>query len=936
MTVVATDSHYVEPFVVKRLYIYSGETYSVLVTANQNQSINYWAMTKMVARNNTTPNGLAIFNYIPNPPTKIPPTVPPRGPSWNDLESRINQSLAIKAHPDHIHPMPKTPDRVIILLNTQNLVNGYRKWAINNVSLTLPVTPYLVSLKYNLSDFDPTPVPDIMEGYDNYNISTIALNPNATSSSSLYRLKFNTTIDIILQNANSTMANFSETHPWHLHGHNFWVLGYGSGEFNAAKDPKKYNLVNPIKKNTVPLHPFGWTALRFIADNPGVWAFHCHIEAHLFLGMGVVFAEECLYGTIDEEVYVSQPPGFVDSMFPNKIYNVVKALYGLHQAPRARVKTASTPIETQKPLVKDEEAADVDVLGYSKDFTSSSCEENLRYLKGQPKLGLWYPKVSSFDLKAYLECDYAGANLDKKSTTGDYGFNFMNTKIYINNERTIYTVKNPVFQSKTKHIEIRHHFIRGAYEKKLIQVLKIHTDDNVADLLTKASDVSSKELASPKQTTLGKDISNPLIAGRLPKTTFPTRMEARSVMLSQQVLQSVHHASCIKQFWTTAKVKTINDEVRIQALIDEKRINIKEPSIRRTLKLDDAEGTSCFANTEIFDGLAKMGYEKQSEKLTFYKAFFSPKWNTMASVVICLATNQKVNFSRYILLSLVKKIEAGVLFFMFPSVCRYEEGWYWFLWVVTALFDNMLVPVANEVGLIQYDLQSITIPTEPSTAKPHKKHKTKKQQTQAPKVPSPEPSPEHMLPSPSNDPLPGGKDSIKLKELIDLCTHLSNKVLELESEVIGIKSTYKDGIEKLEGRVDTLDEENRVLKDLHIVYSKVDTVAPVAKPYRMDLEHQEKVLSMQVVDDEEPTEVEKVLELVKAAKRKSGVVIQDPEETTSRVVVHLEVHSKDKEKGILIEEPKSLKGQAQIEQHEAFSRQLEAEFNADINWNAVM
>nr|GFC20773.1 hypothetical protein [Tanacetum cinerariifolium] len=62
--------------------------------------------------------------------------------------------------------------------------------------------------------------------------------------------------------------------------------------------------------------------------------------------------------------------------------------------------------------------------------------------------------------------------------------------------------------------------------------------------------------------------------------------------------------SCIKQFWTTTKVKTINDEVRIQDLIDEKRVNIKESFIRRTLKLDNAEGTSCLANAEIFDGLA--------------------------------------------------------------------------------------------------------------------------------------------------------------------------------------------------------------------------------------------------------------------------------------------------------------------------------------------
>ncbi|GJR77981.1 hypothetical protein Tco_0090346, partial [Tanacetum coccineum] len=70
----------------------------------------------------------------------------------------------------------------------------------------------------------------------------------------------------------------------------------------------------------------------------------------------------------------------------------------------------------------------------------------------------------------------------------DYGFNFMNTKIFIDNQSTICIVKNPVFHQRTKHIEIRHHFIRDANEKNLIQVLKIHTNDNVADLLTKAFD----------------------------------------------------------------------------------------------------------------------------------------------------------------------------------------------------------------------------------------------------------------------------------------------------------------------------------------------------------------------------------------------------------------------------------------------------------------
>ncbi|GJT65360.1 putative ribonuclease H-like domain-containing protein [Tanacetum coccineum] len=329
-----------------------------------------------------------------------------------------------------------------------------------------------------------------------------------------------------------------------------------------------------------------------------------------------------LYGKIDEEVYVSQPPGFQDPKSPQKVYKVVKALYGLHQAPRAwyatlstfllkngyrrgtidktlflkkdkhdiilvqvyvddiifgstkkswcnefealmksrfqmssmgeltfflglqvkqkpngifisqdkyvdeilkkfdfaNVKSASTPIETQKPLVKDEEASDVDVHLYRSmigslmyvtasrpDIMFAVCacsrfqvtpktshltavKRIFRYLKGKPKLGLWYPRESTFDLESYSDSDYAGANLDRKSTTGgcqflgrrlitwqckkqtivatstteaeyvaaasccgqvlwiqnqmlDYGFNFMNTKIYIDNESTICIVK---------------------------------------------------------------------------------------------------------------------------------------------------------------------------------------------------------------------------------------------------------------------------------------------------------------------------------------------------------------------------------------------------------------------------------------------------------------------------------------------------------------
>nr|GEV47360.1 putative reverse transcriptase domain-containing protein [Tanacetum cinerariifolium] len=132
-----------------------------------------------------------------------------------------------------------------------------------------------------------------------------------------------------------------------------------------------------------------------------------------------------LYETIIEEVYVCQPLGFKDPDYLDKVYKVVKELYGLHQAHRAcqdkyvaeilrkfgftYVKSASTPIKTENPLLKDPDGDDVDVHIY-------------RCLKGMPHLGLWYPKDSPFNLVAYLDSDYAGASLDRKSTIGGCQF----------------------------------------------------------------------------------------------------------------------------------------------------------------------------------------------------------------------------------------------------------------------------------------------------------------------------------------------------------------------------------------------------------------------------------------------------------------------------------------------------------------------------------
>ncbi|GKF67097.1 hypothetical protein Tco_0193614, partial [Tanacetum coccineum] len=97
---------------------------------------------------------------------------------------------------------------------------------------------------------------------------------------------------------------------------------------------------------------------------------------------------------------------------------------------------------------------------------------------------------STTEAEYVVAANYCGQVLWIQNQMMDYGFNFMNTEIHIDNKSTISVIKNPVAHSKTKHIEIRFHFIRDCYEKRLIEVVKIHTDHNVADLLTKGFDVT--------------------------------------------------------------------------------------------------------------------------------------------------------------------------------------------------------------------------------------------------------------------------------------------------------------------------------------------------------------------------------------------------------------------------------------------------------------
>ncbi|GKA75759.1 putative ribonuclease H-like domain-containing protein, partial [Tanacetum coccineum] len=139
-----------------------------------------------------------------------------------------------------------------------------------------------------------------------------------------------------------------------------------------------------------------------------------------------------LYGKIEEEVYVCQPPGFEDPDFPDIVYKVEKALYGLHQDPRACSTKKLLCTKFEKMMLKKIQMSSMGELTFFLGLQVKQKEDEIfinqdKYLKGQPKLGLWYPKDSPFDLVAYTDSDYAGASLDRKSTTG--GCQFLGSRL---------------------------------------------------------------------------------------------------------------------------------------------------------------------------------------------------------------------------------------------------------------------------------------------------------------------------------------------------------------------------------------------------------------------------------------------------------------------------------------------------------------------------
>ncbi|GJX27215.1 putative ribonuclease H-like domain-containing protein [Tanacetum coccineum] len=420
---------------------------------------------------------------------------------------------------------------------------------------------------------------------------------------------------------------------------------------------------------------------------------------------------------IEGEMYVCQPPSFKDPHFRDKVHKVEKALYGLHQAPRAwyetlstylldngfhrgqidktlfikrhkddillfqmssmgelsfflglqvkqksdgifisqdkyvaeilkkfdfaSVKTASTPMETNKALVKDEEAKDVDVHLYR------SMIGSLIYLKGHPKLGLWYPRDSSFDLEAFSNSDYARASLDRKSTTG--GCQFLGKRL----NSWQYKVKT----AKDKHIEVSGkskevgtlRYISLVVPPKNFGDEAVHKElgDRMERAATTASSLEAEQWSLGCQDTILGDVD------------AQTRFETTSKQFNDPPLSKVNTFGSGEDNMQLMELMTHSDT------IDGRDKIITEASIRRHLKLQDSEGLTSLPNGEIFEQLTRMGFIQIL--LNKQQRLFLPHTRTYSTPTL---TNK-----------------------LFNNMRRASKG---YSGVVTPLFDTMLVQPQDE------------------------------------------------------------------------------------------------------------------------------------------------------------------------------------------------------------------------------------------------
>ena len=301
MKIIEADGIYVEPYVVESLEINSGERYSVLITADQ--PIDNYLMKVEIRWRKIGVTGVSVFSYVGAPFVDLAPagtgellpyfpeTVSGNPGSMPNWELSSLRPIRDQRYYDWV---PKKANKQFLLVGKQSAVKHPKisnatllKWTINDLQLNAHFkTPLLLSAQKPSAEFW-NDIPKESHGL-------------------ILEINSGDVVDVILQNT-VALNGVCEQHPWHLHGHHFWVIGSGPGQ-HTEDSHRLYNLENPIIKDSITVYPYdfayfqtvdpvnhgkycGWRVVRFKANNPGVWNMHCHIVAHMHMGMQVFFLE---------------------------------------------------------------------------------------------------------------------------------------------------------------------------------------------------------------------------------------------------------------------------------------------------------------------------------------------------------------------------------------------------------------------------------------------------------------------------------------------------------------------------------------------------------------------------------------------------------------------------------------------------------------------
>nr|GEW49453.1 hypothetical protein [Tanacetum cinerariifolium] len=520
-----------------------------------------------------------------------------------------------------------------------------------------------------------------------------------------------------------------------------------------------------------------------------------------------------LYGTIEEEVYVCQPPGFKDPDHPAKVYKVVKALYGLHQAPRAWYETlANYLLENgfqrgkidQTLFIKTQKGDILLVQIYVDDIIFGATNKDL--CKSFEKLMKDKFQMSSIGvLTFFLEGKSASTLIDTKKPL---------LKDLDGEDVDVHTYRSMI--GSLMYLTSSRPDIMFAIDLLAMQ----ETNNSEAEYVAAASCCAQVLW-----------IQNQLL-------------DYGSIKYALTVNPNIY-VSCIKQFWTTVAVKKVNDVIRLQALADKKKVVVTEATIREALHFDGAEGVKCLPNEEIFSELARMGYEKPSTKLT----------SSMASAVICLSSGRKFNFSKYIFDSLLRNVDSPSKFYMYPRFLQ--------LMIRKQVAQEVVAKGDAEVHGEEVNASDAA---KGDVTAAHREVQ-----------PTPPQSPQRVKKLER-------KNKVRVLKLIRLQKVGTAQRVETSDETVKDDvSNQGRMIAEMDQDVDVvLEEAKKVAKD-----AKVDESVDIqgrqsesnAKIYKIDLDHVNKVLSMQE-DESKPAEVQEVVDVVITAKIITEVVTAASETIT--------------------------------------------------------